>query len=208
MLAFISASSSLVSLSMVSMAVEGNFTFDGLFSFGTFMDDHWTVAALSIYFMMGVIGGLLGALFNKMNTLLTQWRMKNVRTFRAGLGHAVGCGLIVTLVALASMFIIDDCRPESGMSDVVIRLQCGQGQEHAAAAIWFATPERILQVRLGCRNLIRGLGSEAYLRTHVVSCVLKVSSTICCRTFTTQSCTTSKLRTSWYSIFSTLSSPA
>ena len=155
MLAFISASSSLVSLSMVTMAVEGNFTFDGLFSFGTFMDDHWTVAALSIYFMMGVIGGLLGALFNKLNTLLTQWRMKHVRTFGTGLRHAVCCGLLVTVVALASMFIIDDCRPESGMSDVVIRLQCGQGQEHAAAAIWFATPERILQVRLGCRNLIR-----------------------------------------------------
>ena len=186
---------------MVTMAIEGNFTFDGLFSFGTFMDDHWTVAALSIYFMMGVIGGLLGALFNKMNTLLTQWRMKQIRTFRAGLMHAVGCGLIVTLVALASMFIIDDCRPESGMSDVVIRLQCGQGQEHAAAAIWFATPERILQVRLGCRNSIRkmkeeeltGLGSEAYLRTHLVSCVFKVSSAICCRTSTTLSCTTSKL---------------
>ena len=150
-LAFISASASLVSLSMVTMAVEGNFTFDGLFSFGTFMDDHWTVAALSIYFMMGVIGGLLGALFNKMNTLLTQWRMKHIRTFGAGLKHAVCCGLLVTMVALASMFIIDDCRPESGMSDIVIRLQCGQGQEHAAAAIWFATPERILQVHIRCR---------------------------------------------------------
>ena len=137
---------------MVTMAFEGNFTFDGLFSFGTFTDDHWTVAALSIFFMMGVFGGLLGALFNKLNTLLTQYRMKHIRTFGAGLKHVVCCGQLVTAVALASMFIIDDCRPESGKgSDVVIRLQCGQGSEHAAAAIWFATPERILQVRIGFR---------------------------------------------------------
>ena len=147
MIAFISASSSLVALSMVTMAIEGNFTFDGLFSFGTFEDDYWTIAALSIFVVMGVLGGLLGAVFNKINTVLTQYRMKHVRTFRQGMKHVMFGGLVITAVALMSMFIIDDCIPESGKdSEVVIRLQCGEGSEHAAASIWFATPERVLQV--------------------------------------------------------------
>ena len=132
---------------MVTMAIEGNFTFDGLFSFGSFTDDYWTMAALFIFVMMGVLGGLFGAFFNKINTLLTQYRMKHVRTFRQGMKHVMYGGLVVTAVALTSMFLIDDCMPESGKdSEVVIRLQCGEGSEHAAAAIWFATPERVLQV--------------------------------------------------------------
>lgn len=139
---------------MVTMAIEGNFTFDGLFSFGTFTNDFWTMAALCVFVMMGVLGGLLGAAFNKMNTLLTQYRMKHVRTYRQGMKHVMYGGLLVTAVALTSMFLIDDCVPESGKdSEVVIRLQCGEGSEHAAAAIWFATPERVLQVfYFGMRN--------------------------------------------------------
>ena len=147
MLAFVSAASSLATLSIVNMLIKGNFCFDGLFSFGSFQDDFWTLAALVVFALMGVIGGLFGAAFNKFNTLLTQYRMKHVRTFRQGLKHVVHGGLLVTSVALLSMFLMDDCMPETGKdSEVVIRLQCGEGSEHAAAAIWFATPERVLQV--------------------------------------------------------------
>ena len=129
------------------MLMNGNFCFDGLFSFGTFPNDYWTLADLAVFGAMGAVAGVLGAAFNKFNTLLTQYRMKHVRTFRQGLKHAVfGCQL-VTSVALGSMFLQEDCIPETGKdSEVVIRLQCGEGSEHAAAAIWFATPERVLQV--------------------------------------------------------------
>lgn len=47
-------------------------------SFGEFERSNWRIWELPIFALMGVLGGLCGALFNAANTRLTKWRMKHV----------------------------------------------------------------------------------------------------------------------------------
>lgn len=47
-------------------------------SFGYFERSAYEVWELPLFALIGVIGGLMGAAFNQMNTVLTKWRMRNI----------------------------------------------------------------------------------------------------------------------------------
>jgi len=48
-------------------------------SFGNFARSNWKIWELPIFAIMGVIGGLMGAGFNQLNTELTKWRMVHIK---------------------------------------------------------------------------------------------------------------------------------
>lgn len=56
----------------------GELTFWGLLNFGKFSDSalSYTMLELPIFFIMGIIGGLTGALFCHLNYKLTVFRMR------------------------------------------------------------------------------------------------------------------------------------
>ena len=61
----------------------GKVGFNKLFSFGNFIFDEggessYAVFELLLFVVIGIIGGLVGAIFNHANEQLTLWRMKNV----------------------------------------------------------------------------------------------------------------------------------
>jgi chloride channel 6 len=61
----------------------------------------WTVLDLLIFAAMGVCGGLLGALWCAMQTRITKWRMKHVRTPQRQLAEA----MLVAFTNTSVMFL-------------------------------------------------------------------------------------------------------
>ncbi|MPD04715.1 H(+)/Cl(-) exchange transporter 7 [Portunus trituberculatus] len=56
--------------------VPGKLTYNGLLNFGKFEDLTYEIWEFIPFLLMGVMGGLLGALYNFINFKLTQLRMR------------------------------------------------------------------------------------------------------------------------------------
>jgi hypothetical protein len=94
----------------------------GLVSFGSFIANQhgYDLWELPFFMLLGVVGGLLGALFNALNTRLTRWRMRFVnrpltRALEVRTPHAARCmaahtereqAILVTVVTSAILFVI------------------------------------------------------------------------------------------------------
>ncbi|KAM4703252.1 H(+)/Cl(-) exchange transporter 6 isoform 2-T2 [Rhinophrynus dorsalis] len=103
----------------IQFASWGSFQVPGLLNFGEFKCSDsdkkchlWTIADLAFFIIMGVIGGLLGATFNCLNTRLSKYRMRNVhpkpklvRVFESLL-----VSLVTTLIVFVASMVLGECR--------------------------------------------------------------------------------------------------
>uniref|UniRef100_A0A673I4J5 Chloride channel protein n=1 Tax=Sinocyclocheilus rhinocerous TaxID=307959 RepID=A0A673I4J5_9TELE len=97
----------------------GSFQLPGLLNFGEFkcvdgdkMCHLWTAVDLAFFVLMGVAGGLLGALFNCINKRLAKYRMRNVHPkarFIRVLESLLVC-MVTTLVIFVASVTLGECR--------------------------------------------------------------------------------------------------
>ncbi|TSL97303.1 Chloride transport protein 6 [Bagarius yarrelli] len=97
----------------------GSFQLPGLLNFGEFKCQDgdknchlWTAVDLAFFVLMGLVGGLLGALFNCINKRLAKYRMRNVHPkakFIRVLESLLVC-LVTTLVIFMSSMTLGECR--------------------------------------------------------------------------------------------------
>ncbi|KAI4877443.1 hypothetical protein NFI96_010434 [Prochilodus magdalenae] len=97
----------------------GSFQLPGLLNFGEFKCPEgdknchlWTAVDLAFFVLMGVVGGLLGAMFNCINKRLAKYRMKNVHPkakFIRVLESLLVCMVTTVVVFIASM-TLGECR--------------------------------------------------------------------------------------------------
>uniref|UniRef100_A0A671QKL9 Chloride channel protein n=1 Tax=Sinocyclocheilus anshuiensis TaxID=1608454 RepID=A0A671QKL9_9TELE len=97
----------------------GSFQLPGLLNFGEFkcVDGDktchlWTAVDLAFFVLVGVAGGLLGALFNCINKRLTKYRMRNVHPkarFIRVLESLLVC-MVTTLVIFVASVTLGECR--------------------------------------------------------------------------------------------------
>ncbi|XP_026867116.2 chloride transport protein 6 isoform X1 [Electrophorus electricus] len=97
----------------------GSFQLPGLLNFGEFkcLDGDkqchlWTAVDLAFFVLMGLVGGLLGALFNCVNKRLAKYRMRNVHPkakFIRVLESLLVCMVTTVVVFMASM-TLGECR--------------------------------------------------------------------------------------------------
>uniref|UniRef100_A0A671KMX5 Chloride channel protein n=2 Tax=Sinocyclocheilus anshuiensis TaxID=1608454 RepID=A0A671KMX5_9TELE len=97
----------------------GSFQLPGLLNFGEFkcvdgdkMCHLWTAVDLAFFVLMGVAGGLLGALFNCINKRLAKYRMRNVHPkarFIRLLESLLVC-MVTTLVIFVASVTLGECR--------------------------------------------------------------------------------------------------
>ncbi|CAB4069032.1 CLCN7 [Lepeophtheirus salmonis] len=124
--------------------VPGKLSNGGLISFGKFENALYGMETFPVLILIGVIGGLLGALYVQLNLLYTKVRLsffqnRYVKVFDviyiSGLGAAIG----------STMFLLwNDCIElpvERHKSSHPLQLSCPGGQYHVMANLWFATPE-------------------------------------------------------------------
>ncbi|XP_045520269.1 H(+)/Cl(-) exchange transporter 7 isoform X2 [Pieris brassicae] len=120
----------------------GDLSNPGLLNLGKMEPFPFQVYELPVFIIFGVIGGLLGALWNYINYKLAVFRMRYLgepwlRVVEACLVAAVSatCGFLM-------MFLLNDCRPlGEDPTKVPLQLFCADGEYNAMAAIWFQTPE-------------------------------------------------------------------
>uniref|UniRef100_A0A3Q3FIJ0 Chloride channel protein n=1 Tax=Labrus bergylta TaxID=56723 RepID=A0A3Q3FIJ0_9LABR len=97
----------------------GSFQLPGLLNFGEFKCSDgdknchlWTVVDLAFFVLMGVVGGLLGALFNCLNKSLSKYRIKHIHP-KAKFIRVLECllvSMVTTMVIFAASLLLGECR--------------------------------------------------------------------------------------------------
>uniref|UniRef100_A0A8B9K8H8 Chloride channel 6 n=1 Tax=Astyanax mexicanus TaxID=7994 RepID=A0A8B9K8H8_ASTMX len=115
----------------------GSFQLPGLLNFGEFKcpdgdkNCHlWTAVDLAFFVLMGVVGGLLGAMFNCINKRLAKYRMRNVHPkakFIRVLESLLVCMVTSVVVFMASM-TLGECRdlasPTANNTTAILAVLC------------------------------------------------------------------------------------
>ncbi|KAL4221579.1 Chloride transport protein 6 [Mactra antiquata] len=144
----------------------GSFYSPGLINFGVFQctEEHktngscrlWTAIDLFIFILMGLIGGLLGAIFNHLNKRLTIHRMKHVNTkhFRVKILEALLVAMVTTTVAFVAAMTLGNCKPvptrlinqtTPNIEDTVRTYFCKDGYYNDMATLFFNSQEEAIK---------------------------------------------------------------
>ena len=97
---------------------------------------------------MGLIGGLIGALFNYLNVKLTKFRNAYVRSKMGCLVECMAVASISAIVGfLLSFYVRKDCHPigRDLFSKYPVQLFCDDGQYNAMSGLFFQTPEKSIK---------------------------------------------------------------
>uniref|UniRef100_A0A3B4XYJ0 Chloride channel protein n=1 Tax=Seriola lalandi dorsalis TaxID=1841481 RepID=A0A3B4XYJ0_SERLL len=97
----------------------GSFQLPGLLNFGEFKCQDgdknchlWTVVDLAFFVLMGVVGGLLGALFNCMNKCLAKYRIRHIHPKAKFIRvlESLLVTMVTTVVIFAASMLLGECR--------------------------------------------------------------------------------------------------
>lgn len=135
-------------LNLVLSAYHGlsDFQFNGLFNLGKFEALHFEYFELPIFVIMGIFGGLLGALWNSVNTSLNKFRSRFVKPKLAKIFEAIFVSIIGVTAACIMTYLINDCRPlGNDPTQYPVQLFCQDTEYNAVAALWFQTPEACVE---------------------------------------------------------------
>ncbi|KAK2167560.1 hypothetical protein LSH36_26g05032 [Paralvinella palmiformis] len=117
-------------------------SYAGLLNFGKFEDITYNGAEIPLYILMGIVGGLLGALFNHINLKLSIFRNQYLSKPWKQVFEAVLVACTTTTVAFILTYTVKDCQA-LGKDPTLHPLQvhCHDGQYSSMSALWFQTPE-------------------------------------------------------------------
>uniref|UniRef100_A0A8C3UW70 Chloride channel protein n=1 Tax=Catharus ustulatus TaxID=91951 RepID=A0A8C3UW70_CATUS len=130
----------------------------GLINFGRFDSEKmgYTIQEIPIFIFMGVVGGILGALFNALNYWLTMFRIRYIHRPCLQVVEAMLVAAVTATVGFVMIYCSRDCQPIQG-SSVAYPLQvgndteqhsgpcwlfCADGEYNSMATAFFNTPEK------------------------------------------------------------------
>ncbi|CAB3397413.1 unnamed protein product [Caenorhabditis bovis] len=124
---------------------SGWLSWTGLANFGIFENKDYNIWEIPFFLLIGVIGGVLGALFNYLNTRLAEFRKRYVNSRGARLFECVLVAAISAFLAFLTIFAIDDCQPigvnPTATSTQINQMWCQKGEYSAVASLFFQNPE-------------------------------------------------------------------
>ncbi|KAJ0396142.1 hypothetical protein ATCC90586_008575 [Pythium insidiosum] len=94
----------------------------GTFTFGSFSSSTYQLWEVPLFILMGVGGGLQGALFNSLNTKLSLLRSRWVRTRRVAWMEALMISVLVSSLTFAFPFLLGKCHPLPSVKDDLTHL--------------------------------------------------------------------------------------
>ncbi|XP_049624305.1 H(+)/Cl(-) exchange transporter 7 isoform X2 [Suncus etruscus] len=117
----------------------------GLINFGRFDSEKmlYTIHEIPIFIAMGVLGGILGAVFNALNYWLTMFRIRYIHRPCLQVLEAMLVAAVTATVAFVLIYSSLDCKPLRGSSvSYPLQLFCADGEYNSMAAAFFNTPEK------------------------------------------------------------------
>ncbi|CAH8660159.1 unnamed protein product [Schistosoma bovis] len=126
------------------------FTPGGLVSFGTIESlNDYNAYEILMFLLMGLIGGLSGALFVKANSVLTRYRQKNITTKYNKIIEAILVSSLTTTLCFSIMWAVRDCSPLAyTSSSFPLKMMCADNEFNSISSLLFSTPERSLRTLL------------------------------------------------------------
>uniref|UniRef100_A0A7I4Z3D1 Chloride channel protein n=1 Tax=Haemonchus contortus TaxID=6289 RepID=A0A7I4Z3D1_HAECO len=122
---------------------SGWLSWTGLANFGVFENKNYNIWEIPLFLAIGVIGGLTGALFNHLNSRLTEFRKKYVSNKWQRLLECLLVAAISAFAGFITIFLVDDCQPVGVNPNVteVNQMWCKKGEYSAVAKLFFQNPE-------------------------------------------------------------------
>uniref|UniRef100_A0A8C2U0P2 Chloride voltage-gated channel 7 n=1 Tax=Coturnix japonica TaxID=93934 RepID=A0A8C2U0P2_COTJA len=117
----------------------------GLINFGRFDTEKmgYTIQEIPIFIFMGVVGGILGALFNALNYWLTMFRIRYIHRPCLQVIEAMLVAAVTAAVGFVMIYCSRDCQPIQGSSVAYpLQLFCADGEYNSMATAFFNTPEK------------------------------------------------------------------
>ncbi|VDN60489.1 unnamed protein product [Dracunculus medinensis] len=124
--------------------VGGFLSWNGLANFGVFTNINYNVWEIPIFLLIGVLGGLTGALFNCINLKLSKFRKRYLANNFSKFFECILVASFSACVGFTTLRLVDDCQP-MGINPkltAVNRLWCPEGQYSAVANLLFQSPEQ------------------------------------------------------------------
>ncbi|ESO84072.1 hypothetical protein LOTGIDRAFT_155388 [Lottia gigantea] len=142
---FFASMTSTFTLNVVQSYIKGNpweLSNPGLINFGEFEDSKYAGFEIPIFMVMGVIGGLLGALFNQINYMLTCYRLRYVKQRWNQVIEAMIVASLTATAGFVTIYFNNDCQPMKDKTQTnLVQFFCDDGQYSTTANIFFQTPE-------------------------------------------------------------------
>ncbi|KAM4812329.1 H(+)/Cl(-) exchange transporter 7 isoform X4 [Ictidomys tridecemlineatus] len=116
----------------------------GLINFGRFDSEKmaYTIHEIPVFIVMGVVGGILGAVFNALNYWVTMFRIRYIHRPCLQVIEAVLVAAVTATVAFVLIYSSRDCQPLQNSMSYPLQLFCADGEYNSMAAAFFNTPER------------------------------------------------------------------
>lgn len=123
--------------------IPGQISNGGLLNFGKFDNATYQLWELPIFIVLGIIGGMLGALYNHINYKLTVFRMRYINMAWQRVVEVMIVSAITATAGFLMVYLISDCKPlGNDPTSNPIQMYCDDGEYHVIGAIWFQTPEQ------------------------------------------------------------------
>ncbi|XP_022286279.2 H(+)/Cl(-) exchange transporter 6-like isoform X2 [Crassostrea virginica] len=151
-------------LSGINTSNWGYFYLPGLINFGVFKCTNesgigchlWNALDLIVFIVMGLLGGVFGALFNTVNLLLTKHRMKHVQKKHKAIRilEAVLVAAVTTTVSFSAAMLLGECRlmPSSQVNGTVSLVDasvrtyfCPENHYNDMATLFFNSQEEAIK---------------------------------------------------------------
>lgn len=132
----------------------GSISYQGLVNFGQFSFENCHINSYDILVVifLGVVGGVLGALFNAISFRLTLFRRKYLNRLKVlRILEALVVSIISTTLAFSTVYFFSDCHSlrtyeESTFAEPhPVQLFCDDGEYNALATLVFTTPEESIK---------------------------------------------------------------
>ncbi|XP_041087090.1 H(+)/Cl(-) exchange transporter 7-like [Polyodon spathula] len=123
----------------------GDLSNPGLINFGRFENEamEYNVYEIPLFIFMGVIGGILGAIFNTFNYWLTIFRIRYIHRPCLQVMEAVLVAAVTATVSFAMIYFSNDCQPlGEDHPEYPLQLFCSDGEYNSMATAFFNTPEK------------------------------------------------------------------
>ncbi|XP_045214169.2 H(+)/Cl(-) exchange transporter 7-like isoform X2 [Mercenaria mercenaria] len=142
---FFASMLSTVTLNIVASCRNGNcldLSSPGLFNFGKFNQTSYGGVEIFMFIIMGVIGGILGALFNHINYKLSLFRNRYIHFKFLRVIEVMMVAMISGTVSFIVILAWNDCQPmRAEPATYPVKFFCTAGQYSSTAWLFFQTPE-------------------------------------------------------------------
>lgn len=127
----------------------GQLSYAGLINFGKIDQVSYNYFEIPIYILLGVGGGMIGALFNYINYKLTIFRMRYIRARLTKVMEALFVCILTAMIGYAMILNTNDCHSidrikPNNFIKYPVRLHCPSGHFSSMGSLFINTPETVL----------------------------------------------------------------